>query len=150
MRWLSQHSLGDLGLRSRHLRPLVEDLLQEHFYSRVLYNLKQRKLNGYLHQVTLRCTADLVWKYEIVIPFYIVCLSVDQEYSTHIEMPLLLVNSCKISAFARHLLSSSREGSLLGYTCCDTGHRVLGLHCQFFYIKFIYARIFYLVFNHCL
>ena len=68
--------MGDLGLRSRHLRPLVEDLLQEHFYSRVLYNLKQRKLNGYLHQVTLRCTVDLVWKYEIVIPFHIVCLFV--------------------------------------------------------------------------
>ena len=51
-----------------------------------------------------------VWKYEIVIPFYIVCLSVGQEYSTHIEMPILLVNSCKILAFARHLLSFEQGG----------------------------------------
>lgn len=50
VRWLAEQFPGTLGLQTQYCRSVVEDFLQEHFYSRVLYNLKQRKLQGYLHQ----------------------------------------------------------------------------------------------------
>lgn len=50
VRWLAEQFPGTPGLQTQYCRSVVEDFLQEHFYSRVLYNLKQRKLQGYLHQ----------------------------------------------------------------------------------------------------
>lgn len=54
VRWLAEQFPRTQGLQTQHCRSVVEDFVQEHFYSRVLYNLKQRKLQGYLHQVTSR------------------------------------------------------------------------------------------------
>lgn len=54
MRWLAEQIPRTPGLQTQYCRSVVEDFLQEHFYSRVLYNLKQRKLQGYLHQVMSR------------------------------------------------------------------------------------------------
>ncbi|XP_061179067.1 germinal-center associated nuclear protein-like [Saccostrea echinata] len=50
VRWLMEHSPEPPGLRVQHCRAVVEDFIQDQFYRPVLYNLKQRKLSGYLHQ----------------------------------------------------------------------------------------------------
>ncbi|XP_062617863.1 germinal-center associated nuclear protein-like [Saccostrea cucullata] len=50
VRWLTEHSPDPPSLRVQYCRTVVEDFLQEQFYRPVLYNLKQRKLTGYLHQ----------------------------------------------------------------------------------------------------
>ncbi|XP_048739403.2 germinal-center associated nuclear protein-like isoform X2 [Ostrea edulis] len=50
VRWLTDHCPDPPSLTVQHCRTAVESVLQEQFYSRLLYNLKKRKLGGYLHQ----------------------------------------------------------------------------------------------------
>ncbi|XP_064604912.1 germinal-center associated nuclear protein-like isoform X2 [Liolophura sinensis] len=50
IRWLSEHYTVPVDLKSSRLLSLLEETLASEFYQPVLQNLKQRKLEGHLHQ----------------------------------------------------------------------------------------------------